>query len=236
MRRATLIVVGCLLAASSVSAEPVKIWYGTNLNEYRTGSGGEFTAQLNPSWSYDVLSLYAESTKNEVYSNSFQTFCLETEEVLYENGHAYTATLSDKAIGGGVGPAGDPISQATAFLYLKFATGTLAPYNYTPSGGLRSASAGTLQQLIWWLEDSGGAFSNTYRAVLDAEFATTALSEADAKKIWQKDNSGKYAVKAMNMTGSLGSQDQLVLVPVPGAILLGFLGLGYAGMRLRKVA
>jgi hypothetical protein len=30
--------------------------------------------------------------------------------------------------------------------------------------------------------------------------------------------------------------ESVVPVPVPGAVLLGFLGLGYAGMRLRKVA
>jgi len=39
-------------------------------------------------------------------------------------------------------------------------------------------------------------------------------------------------VQAIGTTG--GSDSYVNVVPVPGAVLLGFLGLGYAGMRLRR--
>ena len=37
-----------------------------------------------------------------------------------------------------------------------------------------------------------------------------------------------------NSDGTGYKQDQLYLVPVPGAVLLGILGLGAAGLKLRK--
>ena len=53
---------------------------------------------------------------------------------------------------------------------------------------------------------------------------------------WKAANAGQYAVKRMIPSASPDSQAMLVLVPVPGAVLLGLLGLSAAGIRLRKYA
>jgi hypothetical protein len=44
----------------------------------------------------------------------------------------------------------------------------------------------------------------------------------------------QIGIHAMGLPG--GKSDWMIATPVPGAALLGLLGLGYAGMRLRKIA
>lgn len=200
--------------------------------------GGEFRA-TPIGWSGN-LSLYDSKTKTDT---TFQTFCIERKEY-FTAGTTYGVDLRVEAMAGGgndgpIGPAGgDPISVGTAFLYQQFATGQLTGYNYTYGSG-RTTTAGELQIAFWILEDEdiGPSYSMADWIVtaLKAEFgATSTLAD------WQADNykaTSPYAVMVMNLHNSpQGVQDMLVLVPVPGAMLLGFLGLGYAGMRLRKVA
>lgn len=49
-------------------------------------------------------------------------------------------------------------------------------------------------------------------------------------------NSGEMLVGLhVQQIGPNGGSDSYVMTPVPGAVLLGFLGLGYAGIKLRKV-
>ena len=251
MRKVVLITVICAFAfvATPVMADPmVRMKYkdNNNINNYAALPGGEFTAQLQADlsgWSYDLTQLYADVTRDEIvdgtWTKSFQTFCIETGESISNDG-IYDVVLNDNAVQGGVGPNGDPISQGTAFLYYQFAKGLFDPsvYNYTP-GDSRKDSAKELQNTIWWLEDEGGYFSNNFRTVLDTEFGTSSQTLDLAKIEWQLDNvgNGDYSVKAMNLYASPGKQDQLVLAtPIPASVILGLLGLGVVGLKLRKFA
>lgn len=169
--------------------------------------------------------------------NSFETFCLELREGLQLGAH-YDAILNNKAINGGVGPAGDPISKGTAYLYFNFAKGTLANYDYTlsPAAG-RKASAIALQEAIWYLEDEitltpAQVAANVF---LSNNITTKFGTIANAKL----DNNGLYAVGVLNLYGPLPkldrAQDVLILtVPEPGTMMLMGLGLASLAIGLRR--
>jgi hypothetical protein len=148
-------------------------------------------------------------------------------------------TFSDKAILGGVGPSGDPISVGTAWLYHGFQNGNLEGYNYadTPAGSRRTA-AGALQNTIWWLEgenpDPGNG--NFYRNLVLAQFGSEAGAMADnngsnpvmVMNLWTLGHAGDFS---QNIDGSYKYllQDTLVCIPAPGAILLGGIGIALVG-------
>lgn len=237
MKRVIITAFVCAFFTAPVMADQVTMWYsdstGHNPSAYRTGDGGEFVAQMaDPPWSF-ALGNYASTTLDQAgYTNSFQTFCLERNEYIW-NGITYDFDIGLAAVQGGVGgPRPDPISVGTAYLYQQFATGQLAGYNYTPGAG-RSASAGLLQNAIWALEQELSApiaGSNAFWDLVVGKFGSVVGARADA--------SAGYGVRVMNLHACVTPtyQSQLVLVPVPAAALLGFIGLGYAGMKLRKMA
>ncbi|MBA7612316.1 hypothetical protein ES703_19552 [subsurface metagenome] len=98
----------------------------------------------------------------------------------------------------------------------------------------RNVSAGELQDAIWWIENEVGG-SNTGQSSTWITEATNAITSGT----W----SGIGNVRILNTwtPGHVGElayelQDQLYLVPVPAAVLLGIIGLGVAGWKLRKYA
>jgi len=222
---------------------------------YYAGRGGEFTI-----WGPDLLlsnSAYADSTSGLTWNSvggpeSFQTFCLETSEYVYNPMEVWVSQASkatpavygsgSHAYKGGTG-SGDDLDAETAYLYTQFATENLSGYAYTGIvGGLnRSQTAGALQRLIWKIEGEGGDdFDQSYMNISLNTTQQTLISS------WQTlyDNSGwsgigNVRVLQMTTTSSCGTQlrqDQLYLVPTPAAVLLGILGLGAAGWKLRKFA
>jgi hypothetical protein len=153
----------------------------------------------------------------------FITFCLEYRENI-AFGTTFYYDVSQAARYNGNGTV-DPISRATAWLYLQFRSGTLGSfgeaYNYTAT----PSDANDLQQAIWFLEGEYGGLNNYYAVLANAQAQSPTF-----------DNEGFYGVGVMNLWANADAtgarQDQLILIPgggsnVPdGGATVGLLGFG----------
>ena len=223
-------------------ADPVQVGTidVTRLAGYYSGLGGEFTIYNS---GLSVAAYAASTSGKKTPGNSFQSFCLEWNELIMPPFTNITTEMDTAAIQGGLaGGTPDPLDPMTAYLYTQFATGALSSYTYTPGMG-RAMDAGQLQKAIWYIEEEigltwvGGVLTQTVSP-------TDALGAGSKALTWYNEASAANwtdigSVRVLNPYHSSVREDfqsQLYLVPVPGAVLLGFLGLGYAGMKLRKLA
>jgi len=228
-RAVTLALFASVAAVASANSLTIGITNGYYANN-GTG-GGEFTVTSNDA---QLLNIRNNYNAKAIVNGGFETFCLEINEEFY-SGNSYTYALSDAAKSGGAGGAvngKDPVSVGSAWLYSQFAAGTLAGYNYT-SGLGRQASAGLLQNAIWWLEDEiklADPYSNT--------FLSAALNHFGGINSAKSDNQGAYAVGVINLGVNSGNQDQIVLLPVPdGGATIALFGaalLALAAVRRRQ--
>ena len=223
--------VGLAVASGVLSASALTVNV-TRYSAYAGGAGGgEFTIYNHGQpWeaNYSPKALAGYLVPG---ASGFQTFCLEVAEHFTSPADV---VLNDKAIYGGVGPAGDPLSVGAAWLYALFATGSLPGYDYDDTGVGRKASALALQKAIWYLEDEISAPAEGAWFVAQA-VATFGGDLANAKA----DNNWQYNVAVLNMyepgTGNL-KQDMLVYLPDGGMtlVLLGGGLLGLAAIRRKE--
>jgi hypothetical protein len=267
MRRVVFITVMCAFVATPVLAD----WYGGVGQwdrEYYQGQGGEFTIYGYDDKPFLSNSAYADETKNINYQGSFETFCIETGEWIYEPmGMVVSTTAINESTGAVTGAGshavsgrmthGDNLGFGTAYLYTQFATAQLSGYVYASNSTetvtvngtdydlSRSQTAGALQRVIWALEgEGGGDFSSSYYGVAlntgQQALATYWKSLADTSPWTTVGQVRVLNMYGLNFGGSINynalKQDQLYLTPIPASVVLGLLGLGVVGLKLRKYA
>jgi len=205
MKRVILIIVLCAFIATPAMADMMITIADSGIG---TTNGGEFTVTVTGD---PIGNLYDNTPPN----NTLRTFCLETTEYL-NYGTEYYVTLSDYSIKGGYTlPPYDPLDARTAWIYTQWLDNSLWEHDH--------ATADAVQNAIWYIEGEGGVdnwlVADAQSAVFDGGWINT-------------------DIMVMNLWGNAAhtdyKQDLLVRVPLPGAILLGVLGLSVAGVKLRK--
>ncbi len=214
------VLLACLLMAGSAVATPtVSVKRNTG---YYAGDGGEYTLTPNA----ELAALLGSSEK-------FGSFCLEIPEHVSSGGQKYKVEINDEALGGGIitdeplgDEGGDTLNDLTAYLYSEFRAGTLADYDYEV-GDERAASAGALQNVVWYIEDEAGKTWTDGDDSLEDKFYQAALDAiADG---WENDGSVVVLnLYTVNVDGSITPNQSMIglisTIPAPGAIVLCALG------------
>jgi hypothetical protein len=217
-----------VFAVPAVQAQ-MQVTLYQDLNNYSYSDGGEFNAvpnaallSVNP-----TLAGYTAATANLAAGPvNFQTLCVETTEY-FNPGDTYNVLISNDIMPDDQFPAGEPITMGTAWLYSQFAAQTLSGYDYTEGSG-RIATAGDLQQAIWYLQGDVASLVNGsadgtafYNAAVTALGGVAAVNSAA---------NGAYGVVCLNLRDG-NDQDQLMVVPEPSVVSFGLLFLLPLGLK-----
>ena len=219
MRRVFIMAICALLAVPAVADLTARI---TVIDGPGSGDGGAFKATV------------AAGTAVGIYEpgDTFLTFCIENNEYFNPGGTYYVAINTAAVAGGSGGGSPDSLDPISAALYTQWL-----------GGDTSNVARATQYQLAIWQQEGEAVYGTQWTkgdGTTALHTAYQAISQATINAlIASVGNPGSIGnVRVMNLwvkaDGTGLKQDMLVTVPVPAAVLLGLLGLGAAGVKLRK--
>lgn len=250
------IAAGLLIVLCAGTASAGSLYLGNPGSNYRSGSGGEFYVKgYTDTFSTPGHTVFDSAT-------NFHTFCVEKDETINLNGN-YNYDVNTTSIHANGGTQNRALLESTARLFQVWYQGYLPQYEYVASSG-RAASAADFQEVIWFFQGGGTIDTGTsYGDLSDDTGLTTgfgiAYSSFNAEQklwamlgqYWDDEDVGIGGTRILNLyTGTAADgnrvekQDQLVwtggdditLVPLPSAAIVGLAMLGGLGFcyRLRR--
>jgi len=157
MDRLVFCAMNAAVLAGTAMAGQVHVYY----TPFQSGNGGEFRI-VNVSGYAGKVGTYSDITVAHAYNlqggdgstvgyaaqQDFQTFCIERNEHV-SNNTVYNFQMGAGAMRGGQGGGNpDPVSDATAWMYIKFRNGTLNNFGYN-GGGLAAAQIAGEGFSVW---------------------------------------------------------------------------------------
>ena len=214
MRRILFVVTLCAFVAAPTFGDIFTVG-STSQVQYTGVTGG--TVTIGGTW--HTGGVYAGSYDLVVDGVSMQSFCIDLQDNTVGSTQTYDVTALKDAPDLSFGPMG--AAKATELAELLYE-------NWVP--GMTNAQLLSLQVAVWEVTADGG--TGTFDLTADSFTASNAGAVTMLGTI-----DGGYAPTSLFVGLSNTSyQDYVVKVPLPGAVLLGFLGLSAAGIKLRKFA
>lgn len=224
LKKLFVILLLSLLFVSQASAE---MWvYFSDSGVGYNAEGGEFIGHVQDTIQYpsDPVGPYEPGDR-------FSSFCIERDEhISYGENYTYNVALNTQAIKGGTNTdSGDPLDPKSAWIFTEWMK-TDHGYIGTLSAD-ENIQADAVQYALWTIEGETG-FSipaSTSTAVTNLIAAATTANWQDigdvrVLNVWYFDSNG----------AKVFCQDMVIMTPVPATILIGLLGLGVGGLKLRK--
>lgn len=212
-----------ILAVLALVAAPVMANFnpgiiGTTIdfggNPYKVVAGVTVTSPYSGGSSYLATVNHGQAAIYGVGA-SFDTFCVENG-ITFTPGTEYYASIDTVAARGNVSNANSAtvaLSSKTAWLYTQFM-----------NGNLMGATAANFQNAIWATQGQNYSNSAAVQALVNAAANANGIGNVRVMNLW-----------SINSPVS-DVQSQLVMVPVPAALVLVVFGLGLVGWARRRMA